>query len=194
MKDVDFVKYFPLVRKIANREVRSRKLNGCKAFYYDQDDAFQEGCLGLMKAFKLFVPEKENGASLTTFCYLHITWAIKDATGRIRYEWQNLSLDNNIDGYNDDDDFSLSDVLSDPDVDIEEDLHKKQIINFLYRCVVRLKEPHRIVIMGILNGKLQKEISVEMGCSCEKISNLEAQALNVLRMDIMKNGVRLDDL
>jgi RNA polymerase sporulation-specific sigma factor len=151
----------------------------------DQEDLISIGTIGLIKAVMTYNTKK--GSRLATYAArcidneLLMYFRSKKKTAR------DVSLYDPIGTDKEGNELSLLDVIESEDVDVVEEMQKKEDIQKLYTCLEQSLNPReRQVIIrryGILGEEscTQREIAHEFGISRSYVSRIEKRALEKLK-------------
>ncbi|MDD4376195.1 MAG: sigma-70 family RNA polymerase sigma factor [Clostridia bacterium] len=104
----------------------------------------------------------------------------------------NISLNDSIGIDKDGNDINLIDVLKSDNIDIIDELNKKQNVEFLYKYLEILTKREKDIVIkryGLFNNKetTQKEIANKLGISRSYVSRIEKRAITKVLREFIKN-------
>lgn len=153
----------------------------------DDEDLFQEACIGMVKGINTFNPHK--GVRLTTYVYacaanevkmsLRKTCAKKRSATVISIETITINRDNKD---------SRPVDIPDPKVDVEGMACTNVMFSKIMNVVnTKLSFPERVTVLNFLDGIPQAETAKMLHTSQGQISKLYNQTLNKIRAEIDPN-------
>lgn len=152
---------------------------------YRRDDFYDVGLIGLTRAIQTY---DETKGTFGTYGYACIKNEILSELAREK-EVDLLSLDYDMTG----EEFTLTDIIPN-NVNLERDMLKKEEINSLYYCLLKLKDKEIEVIssyFGLGREKITlEEIAKNLNTSKQVISVIKKRALNKLWLYIRKERRR----
>lgn len=153
------------------------------------DDLISIGTIGLIKGIDSF--SKIHGTKLTTYCARCIENEILMYFRKNKKNNNNISLDEPIGYDKEGNDITILDVLKTNPNDYTEDLYKKDSIIFLNKCLNRLSDIEKKIIIkryGLYNTdeKTQKQIAKELNISRSYVSRIEKRAITKIMRDFIK--------
>ena len=152
-----------------------------KYYHTWNEDMFQIGCVGLIKAVKTFDPSKNVAKSTYyTKCIKNEIDSVNRRNNMKKRSGTTISLNIGIA-----DNLELQDTLADS-INIEEDLIKNETLSLLYELLKELSERDKIIItlsFGLFNNekKTQEEIAKIVGINQASISRCVKRILIRLR-------------
>ena len=152
-----------------------------KYFHYWDEDMFQTGCIGLIKAVKTYNPDKCAAKSTYyTKCIKNEIDGVFRKNNMKKRSGTTISLNTNIT-----DNLELQDTLADT-INIEKTLIEKETLNVLYELIEELSYRDKIILIlsfGLFNydKKTQEEISKIVGIRQASISRRIKKILSRLR-------------
>lgn len=186
----EFLKrYFGLVRIIAQKYTQLD----------DFDDLFQEGCVGLMKAFEKFDPEK--GYSFQAYA----RWWVRDSI--VEYLWKtNLIkitrdqfLNNKRPKKECSQEINIENLLQHAGEEtLIERLHKKEVTKIINRIIYKLSPQERTILrmrFGLTEEDEEStylEIGKKLGYSKQRIQQIVKSALNNFKILMEKLELNRD--
>lgn len=118
--------------------------------------------------------------------------AVQNAEGVLSSVYATSSLDATVPGS--DDDFSLSNVVADPRVDVEEEVERKMQMQELGAAVSLLPiRSRKAVALHFLQGKTYEKIGEELGVSRGRIGQIMEKSLKLLKK-YMNGEISADQL
>lgn len=155
---------------------------------YDQkDDYFDIGMIGMIKGINTYKDNK--GYKISTYLSMciknEILKELRKANAYKRLADKNtVSLNKDIHNHGEDECMLIDLIKS--DIDIENDLIKKELINKLYNELYQLKERDRFIIFkrfGLDDDRImtQKEIATVLNIKQATISRIERRIIKELR-------------
>ncbi len=162
--------------------------NKYKSNFSDTDDLISIGTIGLIKAVRTFNPEKAS--SFSTYASRCIENEILMLFRSEKKLNGDISLDSTIGVDKDGNDMSLSDILADPNTDLENATSKKIALEKIEKIAnTTLDKRERFVIAhryGLFKKipMTQKEIADRLGISRSYISRIEKIALKKIKESI----------
>lgn len=154
---------------------------------YRQDEFYDLGLIGLTKAIQTY---DESKGTFGNYGYMCIKNEILTELAREK-EVEILSLDYDMTG----EEFTLTDIIPN-NVNLERDILKKEEMNSLYYCLLKLKDKEIEVIssyFGLGREKITlEEIAKNLNTSKQVISVIKKRALNKLWLYIRKERRKVD--
>lgn len=148
---------------------------------YRQDEFYDVGLIGLTKAIQTY--DKSKG-TFGTYGYMCIKNEILTELAGEK-EVDLLSLDYDMTG----EEFTLTDIIPN-NVNLERDILKKEEMNSLYYCLLKLKDKEIEVISSYFGLGREKitlnEIAKNMNLSKQRVCVIKQKALNKLWLYIRK--------
>lgn len=155
----------------------------------DSSDLISVGAMGLIKAVNSFNPDKN--IKLATFASRCIENEILMYLRKVSKRRLETSLDEPINTDWEGNELLLGDVIGTEPDQINQDLERKNEIEYLYRSLSRLNDREKMILrlrygLGNVEEKTQKEIADMLGISQSYISRLEKKVLIKLKKDLGK--------
>ena len=148
----------------------------------EMDDAFSEGCIGLMKAYKNF--DKDNGAEFITFAYTCISNQINMYMRRVyRHDARTISL-NTVISNNEGNEITLLDIQSSNEELVE--LDNAILRDHISKAINSLSRRNQIIIkhlygIGGVKKMKQQEIATLLRITQTMISRAKTECLELLK-------------
>ncbi len=120
---------------------------------------------------------------------LRLEWSLEEVHQVINLSPTIKFLDNTT--QDEDDDRVPGDIIKDDSLNPEELNMKKQIADYVNRCLEALDaNPDRIVIQGRFNlEQTLKELADELNCSIQQVSNIQRRAEGLMKDCLKKQGL-----
>lgn len=151
-----------------------------------EDDLIQAGFLGLLAAVDAWTPDK---GAWSTVAYWYVQRAMRQAVGinstRRRAHLGAVSLDEPIPG-GDDGDTTRADLLADESLpDADENLLRAEIVATVRGAVDAIPDARQAVAVRLrhLEGRTGQQVGDMLGCSRERVRQLERDGFKALRRD-----------
>ncbi|MBA4372260.1 MAG: hypothetical protein C0402_05310 [Thermodesulfovibrio sp.] len=165
-KDKFFARYERMVLKIAHKMI---KLGSRESF----EDLVQNGCLGLLKAKDLYLSTGKR-TQFSTYAY---RWVMSLMMGKSSPN--DLVLLDALPDRDDKDGSSYFETLPDPSPRIDELLCNNEVWDVVDGLPARLR---LVIELRFRDGRTLQETGNEMNLTRERIRQLEAKALRLLRL------------
>lgn len=155
----------------------------------DNSELISIGAMGLIKAVNSFNPDKN--IKLATFASRCIENEILMYLRKVSKRRLEVSLDEPINTDWEGNELLLGDVIGTEPDQINQDLERKNEIEYLYQSLARLSDREKLILrlrygLGNVEERTQKEIADMLGISQSYISRLEKKLLVKLRKDLGK--------
>ena len=177
-----------LVRTIVHKTVQN--LNEfCLQYSITKDEVYSLGFYGLYKAISRF--DISKGYKFATYASRVIENEIRLFIRNNKKRMKDISLEVEIhDDYEGGSILTLSDMLDDPDKDIESNYVRKEEVEMLYRLKDYLPATDcEIVRLSFFHGLTQREIGARLGLSQSIVSRKLKQIYKKLKKEFMKQGI-----
>ena len=152
----------------------------------DTDDLIQAGFLGLLAAVDAWEPEK---GAWSTIAHWNVQRAMRQAVGinstRRRAHLGAVPLDEPIPG-SEDGDTTRADLLADESLpEADEDLLRAEIVATVRGAVDAIPDARQAVAVRLrhLEGRTGQQVGDMLGCSRERVRQLERDGFKALRRD-----------
>jgi RNA polymerase sporulation-specific sigma factor len=162
--------------------------NKYKSNFSDADDLISVGTIGLIKAVRTFNPEKAS--SFSTYASRCIENEILMLFRSEKKLCGEFSLDSTIGVDKDGNDMSLSDILADPNSDLENATNRKIAIEKIEKIACTILDKREKFVITHRYGLFkkipmtQKEIADRLGISRSYISRIEKIALKKIKENV----------
>ena len=155
---------------------------------YRQDEFYDLGLIGLTKAIQTY---DESKGTVGNYGYMCIKNEILTELAREK-EVDLLSLDYDMTG----EEFTLTDIIPN-NVNLERDMLKKEEMNELYYCLLKLKDKEIEVISSYFGLGREKitlnQIAKNMNLSKQRVCVIKQKALNKLWLYIRKERKKVEE-
>ncbi len=154
----------------------------------DADDLISVGAIGLIKAINSYSSAK--GTQLSTYAARCIENEILMLFRAQKKHQGTLSLEESLGGENDDSEVMLSDVVSDLEPDVMEQVESNILTDKIIQLIKNnlTAREYKILVMRFgIGGTVaytQKEVAKKLGISRSYISRLEKKALKIVKQKI----------
>lgn len=151
----------------------------------DQEDLVQEGLLGVVRAWRTWAPSR--GKSLFWWCSLHIKSKMRHAIGevgpgrRLRQPRNDASLDAPIETGSE---MTLHDYVASPATQ-ESEVTAREVMTAVDLAIEGLSTRERNIVRERLTGRTHVSIAGDLGCSAERVRQLEEGAHEKLRIRLI---------
>lgn len=163
-----------------------------KSGYSDADDLISIGSIGLIKAIRSFdITKAKNFSSFASVCIENEILMVLRSEKKLSHE-QSLSSPLGVDA--DGNELSLSDILCDDKVNLEETADKNAAFDKIKALAKSKLDDRENLIINLRFGldgsypKTQKEVAAEMGISRSYISRIEKAAILKLKQALKWNS------
>ena len=214
--DINIEEYYPMVHSIASAYYsRNKKV-------MDYEDVFQNGCVGLMKAYNSYDENKD--VAFSTYAYSKISGEIKvkfrDCSNLVKMSrdvYENKSrINQEINAYelkgekiNYDDIIKKLNISKDTLIrcleynrytsdsyDIAEEGFEDVVVykDIIYNCLNILSKYQRnVVVMKYLKGMTMKTIALKLNKTQAAVTSCERRAMKKIKKYVKNNGVDIID-